>query len=136
MRPIQVSTDVFSAIWRHRIDGEEAEDEILRRLLIGGGSKTGSQTDHEPPRERTKVLWREDVRAALQQLGGSAPLESIYRTVKKIRLRAGRRIPRSFEAIIRRELEYNSSDSESYTQRYDWFYSVNGIGAGVWGIRR
>jgi predicted restriction endonuclease len=38
-------------------------------------------------------------------------------------------------AIVRRELEYNSSDSESYQGRYDLFYSVNGIGEGVWGLR-
>jgi hypothetical protein len=135
MRPILVSTDVFSAVWSHRVAGEETEDEILRRLLVGGVSKTETQTDTGSRRERRKVLWRDDVRTALQQLGGSAPLESIYRQVKEIRLRAGRRIPISIDAIVRRELEYNSSDSESYTRRYDWFYSVNGIGAGVWGIR-
>jgi hypothetical protein len=89
----------------------------------------------EPGGEYRRTLWRDDVKTALQQLGGSAPLESIYRAVKEIRLRAGRRVPRSIEAIVRRELEYNSSDSESYTKRYDWFYSVHGIGAGVWGLR-
>jgi hypothetical protein len=137
MRAIDVSTDVFSAIWRHRIDGEETEDEILRRILVRKGTpKGGSESAEERSRERVKVLWRDDVRAALERLGGSAPLESIYRTVKEIRLRDGRRIPVSIEAIIRRELEYNSSDSESYTEKHDWFYSVDGIGAGVWGIRQ
>jgi hypothetical protein len=38
-------------------------------------------------------------------------------------------------AIVRRELEYNSSDSESYQGRHDLFYSVKGIGEGVWGLR-
>jgi hypothetical protein len=31
MRSIQVSTDVFAAIWRDRRDGEDSEDSILRR---------------------------------------------------------------------------------------------------------
>lgn len=31
MRTIQVSTDVFAAIWRDRQEGENTEDEILRR---------------------------------------------------------------------------------------------------------
>jgi hypothetical protein len=33
MRAIQVSTDVFQAIWAARKSGEEDEDAILRRLL-------------------------------------------------------------------------------------------------------
>lgn len=33
MRAIQVSIDVFQAIWASRKNGEENEDEILRRLL-------------------------------------------------------------------------------------------------------
>lgn len=130
MRPIEVSTDVFSAIWKNRLPGEESEDSILRRLLA-------VQTPQDAPRdERTgKVLWRDDVRAALTQLGGDAYLADIYRKVRQIRLTAGRRLPRSTEAIIRRELEYNSSDSESFTGNYDWFRSIEGIGNGRWGLR-
>ena len=33
MRTLQVSTDVFAAIWSARRDGESTEDAILRRLL-------------------------------------------------------------------------------------------------------
>lgn len=33
MRNIQVSTDVFAAIWKKRQDGEQNEDAILARLL-------------------------------------------------------------------------------------------------------
>ncbi len=32
-RSITVSTDVFAAIWAERQDGEETEDEILRRIF-------------------------------------------------------------------------------------------------------
>lgn len=35
MRTIGVSTEVFAAIWAARRDGEETEDAILYRLLIG-----------------------------------------------------------------------------------------------------
>lgn len=134
MRSIEVSTDVFSAIWSHRFEGEESENEILRRLL----TRTDRNTDFEvrPDAEtQGRKLWRDDVREGLERLGGRAPLDAIYKVVREIRLRSGRRIPKSIDAIIRRELEYNSSDSESFTGRFDWFYSVDGIGAGVWGIR-
>jgi len=33
MRTIQISTDVFAAIWARRSDTEHSEDEILGRLL-------------------------------------------------------------------------------------------------------
>lgn len=32
-RPINVSTDVYAAIWARRQDGEETEDAILRRIF-------------------------------------------------------------------------------------------------------
>jgi predicted RNase H-like nuclease len=43
--------------------------------------------------------------------------------------------PDSFEAIIRRELESHSSDSEAFSGKHDLFYSVDGIGGGTWGLR-
>ena len=105
MRAIDVSTEVFSAIWRHRAAGEETEDAILHRLLVGGAPNTGTAArSGDRTREHAKVLWRDDVREALKQLGGSAPLENIYRKVKEIRLHAGRGIPRGMDAIVRREL--------------------------------
>lgn len=132
MRTIDISTDVFSAIWKNRLAGEESEDAILRRLLqVGAGTNAAS-----PETNRNgKCLWRDDVKAALLQLGGEAHLSEIYRQVRQIRLSAGRRLPRSTEAIVRRELEYNSSDSESFTGKYNWFRSIQGIGAGRWGLR-
>ena len=33
MRNIQISTDVFAAIWAARKEGEDSEDAILRRIL-------------------------------------------------------------------------------------------------------
>lgn len=130
MRSIDVSTDVFSAIWKNRLSGEESEDAILRRLLAVEPTSKMSEE------ERTgKVLWRDDVRVALRQLGGDAFLSDIYKKVRQIRMAAGRRLPRSTDAIVRRELEYNSSDSESYTGNYDWFRSIDGIGGGRWGLR-
>lgn len=130
MRSIDVSTDVFSAIWKNRLSGEESEDAILRRLLAVEPTSKMSEE------ERTgKVLWRDDVRVALTQLGGDAFLSDIYKKVRQIRMAAGRRLPRSTDAIVRRELEYNSSDSESYTGNYDWFRSIDGIGGGRWGLR-
>lgn len=81
------------------------------------------------------MAWRDDVRAALEEIGGQGSLQVIYSAVEEIRHRNGEPLPRSWQAIVRRELEYNSSDSESYQKRFDLFYSVKGIGSGVWGLR-
>lgn len=78
------------------------------------------------------AIWREDVRDSLIELGGEAPLSLIYDAVRKIR---GCPPPKSWQAIVRRELEYNSSDSESYLGKHDLFFSVEGLGKGIWGLR-
>lgn len=79
--------------------------------------------------------WWRSVETALSNLGGSASLKRIYDEVRTVRERQNDTLPRSFEAIVRRELEYNSSDSTNWKQRRNLFYSVDGIGAGHWGLR-
>lgn len=44
MRSIQISTDVFQALWSRRRPGEETEDEILRRVLgVRASAETAEQ---------------------------------------------------------------------------------------------
>jgi hypothetical protein len=81
------------------------------------------------------ATWRHDVVSALQNLGGKASLHKIYKEVVSIRTAKNGSVPPSFEAIIRRELENNSSDSECFLGRHDLFYSVDGLGGGMWGLR-
>ena len=76
--------------------------------------------------------WTEDVVTGLENLDGIAPLADIYSELRKIRPDPQ---PESFDAIIRRTLESNSSDSDAFQERSDLFYSVDGIGGGVWGLR-
>lgn len=75
--------------------------------------------------------WRDDVVAALRGIGGKGTLSEIYEAVRKLRQK---KLPTSWEAIVRRELEHNSSDSESFKGRQDLFKS-DGIGTGVWSLR-
>jgi hypothetical protein len=79
--------------------------------------------------------WRDDVRAALERLGGKAHLGKIYDQVHMIRRTAGRSIPPSLEAVVRRTLEDHSSDSEAYRGVLDLFWMAEGKGAGVWALR-
>lgn len=138
MRTIEISTDVFSLIWAARQPGEESEDQILLRILLNKQPREPKAATRPAPSTKPKgekVLWRDDIVDALRRLGGEADLHEIYRVVTDIRDEAGRSLPPSVDAVIRRELENNSSDSESFTGHRNLFRSVNGIGGGRWALR-
>jgi len=133
MRTIEISTEVFAKIWSQRMSGEEDENAILTRLL---GLKNAAVSDQASPSTfSTTIVWRQDVRDGLTALGGSAHLKEIYEQVRSTRRSKGRSVPANLEAIVRRELEYNSSDATAYQGKRDWFRSVDGIGSGVWALR-
>lgn len=76
--------------------------------------------------------WTEDIVSALENLGGIGTLSEIYESVKLLR---HEKLPASTNAIIRGRLETNSSDSQAFKGKLDLFYSVDGIGSGIWGLR-
>lgn len=78
------------------------------------------------------ATWLEDVITAVKNLGGIAEYSKIYEEVKKIR---GSNLPTSWQAIIRREIETASSDSEAYGHKRDIFFPAKGLGRGIWGLR-
>jgi hypothetical protein len=79
-------------------------------------------------------LWRTDVADALRDIGRPAALKDIYKAVESRRKAASRSIPKSIEAIVRRTLEENSSDSDSFKGKTDLFH-LNNKGSGVWRLR-
>lgn len=78
------------------------------------------------------TIWRDDVVNALRAVDGIGSLKEIYNQVERIRTAP---LPLRWHAIVRRELEHNSSDSKSYQGRFDLFYSFSGLGRGIWGLR-
>lgn len=81
------------------------------------------------------MRWWESVEAALENLGGKASLKEIYNEVRRVRIEHGDTTPVSLEEVVRKELEYNSSDSSNWRGTRDIFFSVHGIGNGFWGLR-
>ncbi|WP_448268142.1 HNH endonuclease [Nostoc sp. DSM 114159] len=75
--------------------------------------------------------WVEDIATALANLNGVAPLADIYQEVKKIRPFPH---PQNLAATVRGTSENHSSDSAKYKGK-DLFFSVRGLGSGVWGLR-
>lgn len=76
--------------------------------------------------------WREDVVNALHSIGGTGSLSQIYEAISEIRPQP---LPKSWQSTVRKELEHNSSDTSSYKGKFDLFYSVQGLGNGIWGLR-
>lgn len=137
----ELSRTVISGIenawanWNYR---DEAG--IARKVSELRNPSEVSKRHYETPKREdlsmhVDTTWRDDVEEAVQNLGGKAHLVRIYKEVEKIRRDRGASIPPSIEAVVRRELENNSSDSQSFTGRHDLFYSVDGLGGGVWGLR-
>ncbi|MCR9238576.1 MAG: HNH endonuclease [Alphaproteobacteria bacterium] len=81
------------------------------------------------------MKWWESVKQALENLGGKANLKDIYDEVRRVRVMHGDTTPPSLEEVVRKELEYNSSDSSNWRGTRDQFFSVLGIGNGMWGLR-
>ncbi len=80
-------------------------------------------------------IWREIVLDAFERIGGSGSLGEIYTAVEGMFIEADQEPPATWKAVVRREIEYNSSDSDSFQNRYDLFRATHGIGAGHWSLR-
>ncbi|MBV1917557.1 MAG: hypothetical protein KUG65_05795 [Sphingomonadaceae bacterium] len=147
MRTIEISTEVFAELWALRGPGEESENEILERVLeVNAHRKIQEGQEQEAmvakkgymyrgPRTWSQPTWATDLAESLEELGGTAKLQEIYDVVRRIRKAAGRSLPPSLKATVRRTLENHSSDSENYTGGADLFAMPDGKGAGVWSLR-
>jgi len=153
MRTIEVDIDVFAAIWKQRLPNENSENQILRRVLgVGKPAEHAKEAlrdgelSAKPKKEDNssmltscakrefetgKIRWVDDVYHALKALGGHATLHEIYKVVEQKRKSAGRSVPKTLEATVRRTIEDHSSDSAIF-KGVDLFKK---IGRGEWAIR-
>lgn len=76
-------------------------------------------------------MWTDDIKTALKNLNGIGNYEQIYSEIEKIRTN----LSTDWHAVVRRTIQQNSSDTKSWLGVNDLYYSVNGIGKGVWGLR-
>lgn len=75
--------------------------------------------------------WDEDIIKAFENLGGSASYDSLYAEIERIRTG----FPSTWKSVVRRRIQDLSSDSAGFKGGRDLFFSVEGLGAGVWGLR-
>lgn len=76
--------------------------------------------------------WADDIVKALSKLDGIAHRSDILEELKGIRPKP---LPTYFEQTFQRTIQNYSSDSDGFKDKEDLFYSVDGIGSGVWGLR-
>lgn len=78
--------------------------------------------------------WCDEVIDVIQLLGGKAHYNDIYRVMYQRQIMNFEENPH-WQAAVRQNIERFSSDSKAYSGKKDIFYSVEGKGSGVWGIR-
>ena len=72
--------------------------------------------------------WKEYIIEALENLGGEAHYSDIYEYISNNRTN----LPKSWKAIIRATIESHSIDSDKYNGGDNLFYTVEGLGQGIW----
>ena len=76
--------------------------------------------------------WLSEIIDAFIELGGIVHLSDIYKSVEE---NTDRELPSSWQGIISKNIGRYSSDSNDFLDIEDIFYSVEGLGGGVWGLR-
>lgn len=127
--------------WRDETGHRRSVSDLRSPETISTRKPSSSQNlefEDKVPQAKSQMhdaTWRDDVLSALTNLGGEADLDAIYREVRRLRTSGGRSTPPSFEAVIRKTLEENSSDSDAFRQGPDLFRMPRGKGVGRWALR-
>ena len=77
-----------------------------------------------------KITWKDELIRGLKHFGGEAHRKELFDYIKKT---TTKNITKEFVRTLQKELERLSKDSTNFGGT-DIFYSVEGIGSGVWGL--
>ena len=77
------------------------------------------------------MSWVDTILQAMEELGGYASLSDLYERIELVR---NEPLAETWRGTVRRTIQQYSSDSVTFTGE-DLFYSVAGIGSGIWGLR-
>ena len=76
--------------------------------------------------------WLSEIIDAFIEFGGIAHLSDLHKFIEE---NSDRELPPSWQEIISKNIGRYSSDSNDFLDIVDIFYSVEGLGGGVWGLR-
>jgi hypothetical protein len=148
-KQIEISVDVFAAIWSARLPHESSEDHILARLLRlkfaapkemqpTPVESTGCKTIVKSRGIDSKPLskkWTDVLVWTLEQLGRKATLDEIYKKSREGRSALGILITPEHDASARECLESHCGESSKFRHKADLFRMPEGKGAGIWALR-
>jgi hypothetical protein len=149
-RQIEVSVDVFAAIWAQRLPSEPDEDAILARILKARRRVSTTNAPHPVAPEGHEVLdggsartsrprskkWSDVLVWTLTELGGRASLSEIYKKSREGRIALGMPITPEHDASARECLEAHCRESKKFRGKADLFVMPEGKGSGVWALRK
>lgn len=86
--------------------------------------------------QKSKVTYLSEITEALKSLGGKGHLNDICRIMKERGKLQSILTNPAWTNAVSREIQSHCTDAQSYVEgNDDLFYSVEGIGSGVWGLR-
>lgn len=86
--------------------------------------------------QKSKVTYLSEITEALKSLGGKGHLNDICRVIKERGKLQSIITDPDWDRQVSHELQAHSTDTQSYVEgNDDLFYSVDGIGSGIWGLR-
>ncbi|MBR3240522.1 MAG: AAA family ATPase [Oscillospiraceae bacterium] len=86
--------------------------------------------------QKSKVTYLSEITEALKSLGGKGHLNDICRVMKERGKLQSILTNPAWTNAVSREIQSHCTDAQSYVEgNDDLFYSVEGIGSGVWGLR-
>ncbi|MEP0265218.1 HNH endonuclease [Dokdonia sp.] len=75
--------------------------------------------------------WKDDIIKAFNLIGGEGHYSDIYDAVEQIRPKE--KLTKTWKASVRGTIERFSKDSKVYGGNEDLFFTVDGLGNGIWG---
>ena len=82
--------------------------------------------------QETPVKWSFITAEAIDNLDGETPNQKLYQEIERLGIRD---FTDNWKMTVQGTIERHSRDSEAWGGNYDVFYSVQGMGQGVWGLK-
>lgn len=124
------SANFRNVIWREiniEYNGTLSRNTLVEKDKIFYDSIITDLFSYDDKKTRT-----DEIIEALENMGGVAHYKEIAEYIKS---NTKKGVPLTLEDNIRSELERKSSDSTAFQGKTDLFYSHDGLGNGIWGLR-
>ena len=105
---------------------------VLKKDTDQGILKNNSRGEYSWNRESGAPKWSFIIVEAIDNLGGETTNAELYDEIKQLGIRD---FTNNWKMTVQGTIERHSSDSEAWGGNYDVFYSVQGLGSGIWGLR-